>query len=430
MGGVRGGGALGLMVLLAGCIGPGQGSLQPAPLDGQSAPWTVVALVDTGINPWHEAFQLPDGNAPPLPAPATTVPATFRESLQERGKSAWNDLERGELYWFEGTRVLAISMTERIPPGFAFLEQVFPSDPHAIYDDTNHGTAASSIVAEAAQHAWIVMVETSQLTLPGYAWASEQAWIDIAATSLLNLAHGPNNLTQDRDAWADATHRIVANGALFVSAGGNEPSPNLLEGRTGPPWVISVGGAEGARRGITPLTAQPVEVVADFTRHGLARNNSDTETFSAGGTSFGAPLVAGVLAEALYQVRSTLGHRPGTSGVLVDAPSGRLTNADFRHALNLTAEYWAPTEHQPSPTTSSPLGLAYSVTTPALPHAPGTPIGPWVQMGWGYVHEGTAQRIADLLLGRIPAPDKADAVAYMEQVRQAREAAWDLRQRP
>jgi hypothetical protein len=410
-----------LTPILAGCVAPAPTG--PTPL--QRTPEVYIALVDTGINPYHEAFAWSGADRPGVSA--QPVPASFRQKVADLGLEAWDELEADTLYWFEGTRVLAISLTRSLP----LAQAVFPPDPHPIVDDQQHGSGTATVATRAAPHAWIVMVETSAQSLGGYLWASEQEWIDIISTSLSNLGHAPNDPGREGgDRYADSLRNATRRGKLVVSAGGNYPDPNLLSGENSPPWVISVGGAEGEDRGTTPLTSQPVDVVADFTWWGLARNDHDTETWEAKGTSFSAPWVAGQLAEALYQVRLATGHRgPIADGALVRTPDLTLSNADFRRALNVTAVHWDTTDHRPQVNTSEfPTALPYELTAPAAPHAPGTPVGPWLHMGWGYVGDGAAQAMADLLLGRVPAPDKADAAAHMEQLHEARAALWELRQ--
>lgn len=408
------------------------GCLQATPLGTPAhevgkaaAPAVVLALLDRGINPWHDAFALPVGMSSPPPVPAEAVPQTFRDRLAAEGLNAWNSLEKEKVYWFEGTRVLAVSLTQDIPPEALIL---FPNDPHVIYDDANHGTATASVAAEAAPNAWILMVETNQLSDPAYRWAAEQPWIDVISTSLGSLGHLPK--TPQRDPYATALLEAVTQGKIVVSAGGNYADPNLLDGESSPPWVISIGGAEGDRHGITPFTSQPVDIVANFSWPGLAANDSDTDRYFGKGTSFSAPHVAAVLAQTVFELRWQTGHAGGiTDGALVNASGLRLTNADFRSALNMSARYWNTTDYELKANVSQfPTFVAYEVTNPALPAVPGTPAGPWLQMGWGYVDESTTDVLKDLLAGRATPPDKTDAAAYMEALYEARAAVWDLRQ--
>lgn len=426
---VRTRGVVVLVPLLAvsGCVAPWTLEAQPVAGLEPAEPRVVVALIDTGINPWHAAFGLrPQQEAMIPPVPAEVVPATFRDRLAEEGPGAWDSLERGRLYWFEGTRVLAISLTARLPEEY---EALFPQDPRPVYDDVNHGTGTASVVAATSPHSWFVMVETNELPLDGYRWAADQQWLDVVTSSRGTLGHTPDNYTNP-DEFARAWLRTVEAGKVAVNSGGNFPDPNLLSGRESPPWVISVGGAEGDRHGVSPLTSQPVDVVANLTWNNLAWNRSDDETYVGKGTSFGAPHVAGVLAEAIYQLRAATGHLGGIAdGALVNASGVRVTNADLRWALNMTARYWDTSEYEVRANVSQfPTFVAYEVTNPALPRVAPAPVGPWLQMGWGYVDGSVTQDIVDLLLGRAVPPEKADAAMYMEGLYAVRQAVWDVRQ--
>lgn len=416
-----------LAAALAGCVTPATlGSTEEGGTSAGAAS-VVVALIDSGINPWHEAFRAPPGAGfETTPVPAELVPTSFRDLLAERGLEAWDTLEKDRLYRFEGTRVLAVSFTERFPD---LYEPIFGQDPHPIYDDVNHGTGTASVVAATSPHAWILMVETNELPLHGYEWVADQPWIDVVSSSRGTAGHAPSNRTNS-DAFASALLRAAQAGKIVVNSGGNLPDPNLLSGRESPPWVISVGGAEGDRHGVSPLTSQPVDVVANLTWGSLAWNRSDDETYVSKGTSFGAPHVAGALAEALYRLRAATGHAGGIAdGALVNASGLRLTNADFRWALNMTARYWDASAYEVRANASQfPTFVAYEVTNPALPRIAGTPVGPWLQMGWGYVDGTTTPDIVSLLLGDTESPDKADAVAYMTQLYAIRAAVWDARQ--
>lgn len=416
--------ALLFAVILAGCAS----SPQSRPPENGSAPsrdaQVFVALVDTGINPWHEAFRSGLEDSPVLPVPYTTAGEAFKAKLELEGPAAWREFSRGQLVWFEGTRVLAVSQLTPAPPGAEPILLLFPPDSHPIYDDADHGTAVASVLASTSPHAWIVMVETNAPSLDGYLWANQQVWIDIISTSRGAVGHTPANTTDsDPDAYAAASRAAVESGKIFVAAGGNQPDPNFYGSESGPPWVISVGGADGDNRGVTVETSRPTDVVTNYTAQGVARNSSNTETYTAVGTSMGAPLVAGVLAEALYQLRSQSGHAGGiVDDALVRTSELMLTNADLRDALNRTAAYWDPAEFAPG---DVPLDnpLQVSPTMPALPAA--GPVGPWVQMGWGFVDGSTVDDIVAALTGAAPPQKPPEAVEYMAHVQAAREAYWD-----
>lgn len=426
-------GALAIGLVLSGCVAPST-SVPLGPAAAVEGPRVVVAVLDGGINPWHTAFQSAPSSPPRLPVPYEIVPATFRQRLEAEGLEAWNTLAPEQLYWFEGTRVLGISMLRTANAtdveAVSRLEDVIIQEPaHLIYDDENHGTPVASVLARSSPHAWILMVQVTALSLDAVRWTVSQPWVDIISSSRGNTGHFPDNFTGEPDAFAATYQQAVLDGKLVVQAGGNDPSPNLLF-YGGAPWIISVGGAEAAEKGPDPSTSQPVDVVAQMTVAGLARNSSNEETFTGAGTSFGAPAVAGVLAEALYQLRAGTGHDGGiVDGAFVAAGGRVVTNVDLRNALNLTAAYWQPTEYEPTVNASrNPVLTVLGRGSPALPHVEGTPVGPWVQMGWGFVDDSTDEAMVALLTDATSPPDKRDAAAYMEKLFALRSEVWAARQ--
>lgn len=422
---------LSLSIALSGCMGaPSQTALEEASADAEAAGITsdvIVALIDTGIQPYHDAFKAPPDWQPPKIPGAISLGEDFQKRvLADLG--VWNELQPNQIYYFESTRVFAVSK-------FHHSSAVNARDnPHVIYDDEvgelGHGTGTASLVAQASPHATILMVESSGSLNNAWIWVRDQPWIDVVSVSQGAVANLPDtDPGPDRD--AHVTQQIVGNGKLVVGSAGNQPTPNVMDA-TAAPWVIAVGGAEERTRGETIITSKLADVVANFTSDRVANKSDLHGYFRNGGTSMGTPVVAGTLAEALYELR----HRyrdPGVRlehGALVDATGKTITNADLREALNATAAYWDTTQYDPTNYTYTQPFELLGLTVPILPAVWGTSVGPWTQMGWGFVDERLVPDLVAILSGEKPMPEKpADAVRFMDQVAEIKAKYWEIRQR-
>jgi hypothetical protein len=123
------------------------------------------------------------------------------------------------------------------------------------------------------------------------------------------------------------------------------------------------------------------------------------------GTSFAAPAVAGVVAEALFHLR---------------AEGNSVKPVELRPFLNATAAYWQASEWSPGSLPDSPEAF-FDTSVPILL--------PWQQMGWGHVGPEHVAAIVGAVTGEAPPPPKPpEAVAWMAAQQAAREAYWSLPQ--
>jgi subtilisin family serine protease len=390
----------------------------------------VVGLVDTGINPYHEVFQDADAQLPAGIVDAVTGAAPIPVRLSREGngterfehdKSVWDGLEPGRLYWFVGTRVLGVSLGR--PPSGPIL-----------YEDGGHGTGVASMVRNVSRDAWIVMVPAGLYTLApsveyvaslggpsaeAIRWLAKQPWVDAISLSL----GYPGNPPVTWNGVMEATRAASLAGKLVISGAGDEPMPNLQTGTSGPPWVVSVGGAEPSARGVSSHASTTVDVISDYSIRMADNGTSGYLNFS--GTSFSAPLVAGVVAEALLEARAAAKDASRAGATLCVCDGRNVTEAGLRAALNASGEYWALSEWQPlnySHTGNKVVDLLWL----AEPVGP----APWVQMGWGYVGAKTVPVLAAALLGREPPAKPAEAVQFMSVQQAAREAFWGAQPLP
>ncbi|MDQ3941436.1 MAG: S8 family peptidase, partial [Actinomycetota bacterium] len=170
----------------------------------------IVALIDTGINPYSIAFR--DRSARAYNHPSTYIPGfpkdatalrlhldvPYEEAMKADAKT-WALLRRGQLYWIPGTRIVgAISFGSggtncpvvSVPPANALQTGCKET---VVLDDHGHGTMTASRAAGApnslAPTARIVMIEG--LGGGSVEWAAEQGWIDVQSNSWLSLVPPP-----------------------------------------------------------------------------------------------------------------------------------------------------------------------------------------------------------------------------------------------
>lgn len=414
-----------LAALLSGCLAPAGPPTQAIPQEGLPAqPHVVVALVDSGINPYHVAFQAPPDFVLPkrvLAAAPTSIKLTLGSNWTqdfEADKAFWDQARLNTLYWFEGTRVLAIAMGD-------------PSVPQQLYDDApHHGTGTASAVLAQDPEAIVLMVEVNSAsrTLPpffdptyvsrGIHWVASQPWIDVVSVSIGMPAGIP---LQGFDGIPADTLDAVEAGKVVVASVGNDATPSLTDQIAGPPWVVKAGGVEPTQHGEALLASKLPDFVANFSALLPCADSVDARC-SYIGTSFSSPLVAGAFSRAIHDLRVASREDGGiTDGALVDGNGLRVTKGQLRDAFNRTAAYWNTTDFAPTipNTTGDPLLISGRVTDPILP-------APWVQMGWGYVGPGLGDKVARLLGAHEPLPAKpAEAAAYMAALDAARHAYWD-----
>lgn len=396
-------GALLLTAALGGCLGDDASdtAIEPATQGGGQAggtPPTVIAVIDSGINPYHAYLQ---GGPSPDQVPAIADQARPIELALDAGsydqavaadEAAWQGIQAGELVWFPGTRVAGVSLA----PEHA------DSVPGPILDDDGHGTVVGHTAIEAAPHAVLLMVEIDddEQLVDAMAWLSGKDWVDVVSVSWGN---NPPEYAEGEVLMGlpEAYRQAHASGKLILNAAGNLPVPHLHGEHHAPPFIVAVGGAQNHTHGESVLASKLPDVVSDFQTPGRATHASTTETRTAAGTSLATPRVAGTVAEALWLVR--------------DAGQDA-TPAELRAALNQTAVLWEATGYQADPP-EQPDDLV-GASTPVL--------APPAQMGWGYVGPGIAPAMAGVLLGQDEVPEKGPEVqAAMQANLAARQALWN-----
>lgn len=403
-----------LSTWLGGCLGVGA---DPAPsaTDLEHARPTVVALLDSGINPYHVAFGASDDRVGRLASEVgahtlhLSSSGSFPERL-EKDAPVWDALQVGQLYAFTGTRVLAISF------GSTLEEPVLDT-----VGALGHGTGTAALVAREAPDVLILSVQIDgalcDVSDPlGYCpitpawseamdWVAQQDWIDVVSVSL--AIHGnpplPGEAFPEAVRFAAATRAAAEAGKLIVVGAGNVPPPTLTSYLAGPPWVMTVGGFEAEAGGERVQAAKGVDVVANYTDLFATATSIDGYE-KTGGTSLATPIVAGVLASAISSWRAC-------------AECDRsLPPQAFRDALNASAAPVSPTQWDP---TKQPPRLRLDESPPLT-----APVLHPLQTGWGYVDGSATERLLTLMLeGSSGAPETGAAASQAEWQR-LREAYW------
>lgn len=426
--------ALAVMALfLAGCVQPGIGPASDHPLRRP----VVLALLDGGINPYHETFAASGGHpdagefasiAPGARVVDLTASGTYEER-READDAFWGSVELGALYAFRGTNLFGIHLAD-------------DNLSRLIEDATlGHGTGTAGLVARDAPGTLIVMVRVSTVVCAqfdrtdcfvhpsvaaGMSWVAEQDWIDGVSVSLGLPGNfpDPDTVHPEARAYLEASRRVVESGKFLVTGTGNWVTPPFASYFAGPPWVISVGGFEPGPRGESVLASKTLDVAANFTEYRARAGSLDGYAWESG-TSFSGPIVAGTLAAALQDVRSALGHVGGITadgalalGRTADGRELRVTAWTLRDALNASALAVAPTEWDPTrPTSNETLYQILGASAPIV-------AGP-AQTGWGYVHAGLARDVARRVLAQDDAmPGKELTAEWMRAEMGAREAYW------
>ncbi|MHB8586877.1 MAG: S8/S53 family peptidase [Thermoplasmatota archaeon] len=436
-----------LFLLPTGCIrfDPSPAASHPPALSTGGPSPVVVAMIDTGIDPYPNAFQvntsenaslakwvgdLPVQGAKPVQSVHLSRPPSYAEA-RSLDEPIWRTLHPNQLYWFEGTRILAISFTA--PP---------PGDTHLFIDSPLHGTHAASAAINADAHAVILEVETNESpgtskgsvdyglknqTIAAMEWIAQQPWIQEVSLSFGSLADSPDPAF---NSFANATHDAVTEGKLVFASTADAPDATITGPVAGPPWVIAVGGVVNQTRGDEIFAGRFPDIVGPYVVPNLSNSGSYTHTTTDEGTSFAAPTVAGIAAKVLDEFRSQSAGQPATTSMgLARLSDGRiLRNNDLRHAINESATELSPTEYDPSGImaqniSTNPLGDGAFVF--AATSTPGNPAAPFVAEGWGYVGSDAVGRIMAILRNPSQGPGHSpDQVAFMRERDIARHELW------
>lgn len=441
-------------------------------------PMTVVAHIDTGVNPYNKnfrdrsplAYKHPSTYIEGFPADAQALKLHLDMPYEEAVKAdedVWKMVRRGTLYWIPGTKIIgAISMGAggascpqvKIPTVIATNDGTCSE--HVILDDAGHGSMTASrsagIFTSLAPDARLVTIEG--LGASSVEWAADQRWIDVQTNSWISLVPPPVP-SAVTDAFARAaiempTFAASGNGSAYVAGGA--PTPTYLLS-TAPPGVILVGGHDNGRS--TLWSGAPPHIVADAYAGPTAVFNSSTEIRPdpiSCCTSAASPYAAGGAAALIQEARRilhdrTTGHDDGvlaegcpstSKGPLAD---GDLTVDELKDVLFHTAEafpaegkhdglvHWAGDPRPPDQTEYGPGGNPFCLgcTTTPVPWStlPSEADGAaYAFIGYGAINERSVKAGIDVLRGKTDQPDRpaADAQYELDQTVRAAEFGGEV----
>ena len=417
----------------------------------------VVALIDTGINPYSVAFRDTSrwGRMPPwkyipgypkgTPALRLSLGLSYEEAIK-RDEKVWAKVQPNKLYWIPGTRIVgAISLgaggtncpAVAAPPANTATAGDCPE--RRILDDFGHGTMTASRAAGSprslAPEARIVAIEG--LGAGSVEWAAEQGWIDVQSNSWISLVPPPVP-SAVITAFREAAKKMVVlagsgNGAGFL--GGVAPTPTQLLS-TAPAGVIIVGGHDNGR--MTLWSGAPPHVVADAYA-GMTAIHDSTERMRpdpmACCTSAASPYAAGGAAAIVQWARSVLGDESTgiKNGVVARGKlafglrrgplgDGKFTLEELRDIFLRTAQarpkeylddglvHWAGEPRSPDYTEFGLGGNPFCggcTTTPVEWTAIPEDVSAYQLIGYGAINRYSVNRALGVLLGFEDLPDRS-----------------------
>ena len=423
-------------------------------------PFSVVAFVDSGINPYHRDFRASEFTHHPSKYiegfPKKAKPLRLSLGLADRkgyaaarrkDEGKWARVQRNKLYWIPGTRIIGGYSTD---DGGINTENPWAERP--ILDENGHGTGVASVSAGEVfgsnPEALIVMVEG--LGEPSLEWATAQRWIDIVSNSWGNRANLPLGDPSSTRVAARRGQSIVfsaGNGATNTNSSTAFPEDGPVEDPckcktpdsdisatdpwSGPSWQLTIGAA-------SPINGQahwwhsiPVDVSsfgskwraagAWGTKTKIDKANEQTRDF--GGTSCAAPTTAGVLSSLILRARELLndtrgGQRPKQAVAVAQRGAKRFKKGPLADGklTRLEAEELVLKTAFPVPADPEKITWDYAVrpTTDAY----------YAYQGYGVVHRGSKALAMKVLIGKKALPKRPEVDSWMERVDAARDAFW------
>jgi hypothetical protein len=403
--------------------------------------FVVVAVVDSGINPYHLDFRLaPDDDmqgVPPweyiegypegTPALDLSLDAETYDEAWAEDQPVWSSAQWNTMYHIPGTKIIG---------GFGTGVGAYSDNP-PIHGNHYHGTAAASVatgmIHGSAADADVLLVSVHGLGTQNLEWAASQPWIDLVSNSWGKVA----NIYFPSEEGA-VSKQAVEEGRIITFAAGNGLSGTALacdrgvtttSPNAGPAEVVTVGAVSPENEQAHCWHSIPPDVSSYGSNWPAAEYRSMDAERSFGGTSNATPLTSGVMAMQILEARRAFGDTvegPHAGGNLAVAGEGAvlpetgpladgvLHRQEVEDVVLKTAE---PEEFDPDACAADPVPCANTTpTTPAY----------YVYMGYGIVNEASKGRALDVLFGRAPMPDRSDVDQWMEVKETVHGTAWSI----
>jgi hypothetical protein len=419
------------------CGSSGSGGTAP---DAQ--PRVVVAVIDSGINPYH-LFYNAGGPIYPAGSPPSSVTRDVLNEFavkpeceltltrtgdfasdyaKDQASGLWTRAAACDVMWFVGTNVLAKSFS-------AGSSLILPDD-----EDDTHGVGTSAAVLKANPEAVLLFLE-------GTGAAAEEYAMTHPAVDFISTSYGYPGSLPIPEHIAKSFTGTYTYGKLHFGACDNSPAPAIQDGTCGPWWSIGISGYEEADFDYT--TGEPQEssggrqlmsgtlpdFIADYTEVlPYCRACEDGYNQYTAGTSFATPRSAGTVSKILLAARRKAGHfggieRPTTGTPLMVHASGvSISNWQLRRAMEQAA--WIP-----SISDYDPINGVFDQVAVPIP-----PLAPWTVAGWGVLSpergEVVEQTLSLLGLRERPEGEAArsksrDHCLFQTAMIEARKTYWD-----
>ena len=426
----------------------------PARLAAATSVITVVAVNDSGVNPYHLEFSADTYPDPDVLAltnnfqkhPSEYIPGYPKDTPAIRltlGKGyfppedadLWTlkdathpyGLEFGKLYWIPGTKIIGATQ-----PGPLSCSNCAAGS-HVILDDDGHGSGSSSVsVGNRYGYCPTCLLFTEKGLDAGP--AASHPWIDISSNSWGAVANVPLDLPTQLLGGdpGRVTRAAVERGQTILFASGNGaanafdvPISTYGTSTTGPDWNVVVGAIrrDSQRAIVGDGTPAHLSSWGDGNLPSACRTGTVSQC-AFGGTSAATPYTAGVFGNVLTNIRrnigdNSVGQRAGQAvaqGTPVGASSyladGKLTRAELREAVLKTA---------------FPLNQDNAQSIPIFPYPLTAPYQGDVNVvfeGYGAATPNSAKRAIDVLMGKMPLPVREAEDRWFAIDRQIRDSIW------
>ena len=414
----------------------------PATAKAKPRPTAVVAIIDTGINPYHRVFR--DDSPLAYRHPSTYIPGfpksaeALHLSLGEKTYDAavkkdcrlWKNVVVGKLYWFPGTKIIG---------GITFEGSADPACDWGgrILDANGHGTMTASRAAGSGYGACpdcrIVAVQGYD---QGVRWAADNSeWIDVQSnswgpivpawgpTGQGSLAYNTPGFVRLVESAARKHLSFWATGNGVATRGGVLGHPTLIDPRM-TPSIVMVGGHDSGYLNLWPDF--PPHVVADSCNSWAAFHDKieESEDNVGSGTSAATPYAAGSAAQILIEARRMLGDTdtgverriaahgsPTAKGPLKD---GRFGLDEWKSLLFKTATPRPKGERTDGSVCGAVERLVLYSSTPVRWQDVPEGYPEYLHIGYGATDSVARDLAVDVLTGREPMPDRAETDRYFE----------------
>lgn len=450
---------------LAGCASVEDTSgYEPDPfVDRNGDDAVVIAVVDSGINPYHFDYaarfmpQHLNGNASddlPLDTdPSTWLPgypevsefASFAAldldlsddpdasgaDLHDADEEAWATMKSssGEddagvhLRWIPGTKIVGFV---NFGGGDGFGAGTHGGGSASVSTGNFHGTCPECL-----------LVFVNGLSSTANDWVAKQDWIDAQTNSWGGSSSG---VVRDRiytDCDLDDQLTGVTRGQqIFFSAGNGvnndfiTPNPTLFSCQEGPDWIVTVGAIHPADGSSYSGHGKPADVAAPGGSYPSAYCSASINcTGSFGGTSSATPTTTGMYGKALYEVRRMMEgpSRMQSEGTIATGATacvaagcaiedGNLTVHELRAAL-YAGSAWTDTSW-------STAGNAYPASTEEMTYMAEGHGSFWGRLRGDEQYAAEWQAVVGALTGAHERAYPGDASAWFQSLSYCTQMGW------